>query len=72
MRPKKEIRAKLEKEYDTVVQCKKCGKRQYLQFANGLKNGWSKCCGQTMTIIRCTANIEEAVKSLPITITRAR
>jgi len=53
-------------EYDTTVQCKKCGKKQHLNFANGLKNGWSKCCGYTMPIIRCTANIEEAVKSLPI------
>jgi len=29
-------------DYDTIVQCKKCGKKQYLRFANGLKNGWSK------------------------------
>jgi len=54
-------------DYDTVVECKKCGKRQYLFFVNGLKNGWDKCCGYTMPIIYCIANIEEAVKSLPIT-----
>jgi len=44
---------------DTVVECKKCGRRQYLKFANGLKNGWSKCCGYTMPIVFCKANIEE-------------
>jgi len=49
-------------DYDTIVQCKKCGRKQYLRFANGLKNGWSKCCGYTMSIIQCNANIEEAVK----------
>lgn len=49
--------------YYTVVQCKKCGRKQYLQFANGLKNGWSKCCGYTMPIIKTTANIEEATKT---------
>jgi len=47
---------------DTVVECPKCGRRQYLKFANGLKNGWSKCCGgYTMPIIYCIANIGEAV-----------
>ncbi len=51
---------------DTTVQCHKCGKKQHLKFANGLKNGWSICCGYTMTIIKTTANIEEAVKSLPV------
>jgi len=55
---------------DVVVECQKCGKRQYLKFANGLKNGWSICCGYTMPIIFCEANIEEAVKSLPISITK--
>jgi len=47
--------------YDTVVECAKCGKRQYLDFAMGLKNGWSKCCGYTMQIVKTTANIEKAV-----------
>jgi len=52
--------------YDTIVECKKCGKRQYLMFANGLKNGWSKCCGVTMSIVYCTADINKAVKkSIP-------
>ena len=50
--------------YDTVVQCKKCGKKQYLMFVNGLKNGWSKCCGETMPIIEHHADIEEAVKQI--------
>ena len=47
---------------DTVVECSKCGRRQYLMFANGLKNGWSKCCGYTMSIIFTDADINKAVK----------
>jgi len=50
--------------YDTIVQCKKCFRKQYLQFVNGLKNGWSKCCGYTMPIIYCDADIDKAVKSI--------
>jgi len=52
--------------YDTIVECKKCGHREYLMFANGLKNGWNKCCGETMPILVTIGNIEEAVKSIPI------
>lgn len=48
--------------YDTVVQCKKCGRKQFLDFVNGLKNGWSKCCGETMPILKTTANTDKAVK----------
>jgi len=48
--------------HDTVVECKKCGRRQHLDFVNGLKNGWSKCCGYTMPIVHCTADIGEATK----------
>lgn len=49
---------------DTVVQCKKCGRKQYLSFVNGLKNGWDKCCGYTMSIIECKADIGKVVQSL--------
>jgi len=50
---------------DTIVQCPKCKRTQYLEFANGLKNGWSKCCGGlTMPIIHQEADIDKAVKSL--------
>lgn len=51
---------------DTIVECKKCGRRQHLKFVNGLKNGWSECCGFTMPIVHCIANIEKAVKTLVI------
>jgi len=68
--PRKEKRKLTTKDfagnYDTIVQCSKCGKKQLLNFANGLKNGWSKCCGYTMPIIFCEADIDAAVKSLPI------
>ena len=46
---------------DTVVRCPKCGRTQYLQFANGLKNGWSSCHGLTMPIVFTDANIKKAV-----------
>lgn len=65
---REELKRKIESEYDTTVQCPKCGRKQHLQFVNGLKNGWSKCCGYTMPIVSCTANIEEAIRSLPITV----
>lgn len=48
--------------YDTTVQCRKCGRKQHLDFVNGLKNGWSKCCGETMPIIHCRADIDKAMK----------
>ena len=50
--------------HDTVVQCKKCGRKQYLDFINGLKNGWSQCCGQTMPILKTTANIPQVMKEI--------
>lgn len=46
---------------DTVVRCPKCGRTQYLKFSNGLRNGWSICCGYTMPIIYCEADINKAV-----------
>lgn len=46
---------------DTLVRCPKCGRKQYLLFKNGLKNGWSKCCGYTMPIVKTKANIEQVV-----------
>jgi len=52
------------RDYDTVVQCKKCGKKQYLNFINGLRNGWSICCGYTMPIIHTKANIERDIDVL--------
>lgn len=48
--------------YDCIVQCPKCKRTQYLEFKNGLKNGWSKCCnGYTMPIIWQNADIDAAV-----------
>ena len=50
---------------DTIVQCPKCKRTQYLQFKNGLKNGWNKCCnGLTMPIIYQEANIDKAIKQI--------
>jgi len=50
---------------DTIVQCPKCKRTEYLQFKNGLKNGWSKCCnGLTMPIIYQEANIDNALKQI--------
>lgn len=57
--------------YDTVVECKKCGKRQYLYFANGLKNGWSKCCGETMPIVKTTADLDKEFQKFYTIIAKA-
>jgi hypothetical protein len=53
-----------EHSYDCIVQCTKCKRVQYLQFANGLRNGWSLCCGYTMPIVWQNANFDKAVKSV--------
>ena len=50
--------------YDTTVQCKKCGRKQHLDFVNGLKNGWSTCCGETMPIVYSTVKVAEAVQKI--------
>jgi hypothetical protein len=48
---------------DTVVRCPKCGRTQALLFKNGLKNGWSTCCGGlTMPIIYHQADVYDATK----------
>ena len=53
---------------DTVVRCPKCGRTQTLKFENGLRNGWSKCCGGfTMPIIYILdkeKTIDHAVSSI--------
>ena len=51
--------------YDCIVQCPMCGRIQYLEFKNGLKNGWSKCCnGLTMPIIWQNADIDKAISGI--------
>lgn len=48
--------------YDCIVQCPKCGRTQYVEFRNGLRNGWSTCCGGlTMPIVWHNANIDKAI-----------
>lgn len=47
---------------DTIVECRKCGRKQHLDFKYGLTNGWSQCCGETMRIIKTDADIDKAVK----------
>jgi hypothetical protein len=52
---------------DTVVCCSKCGRKEALTFENGLKNGWSKCCGGlTMPIIyiRGKTTVENALSQV--------
>lgn len=51
--------------YDCIVQCPKCGRTQYLEFKNGLKNGWDSCCGNlTMPIVWQEADIDKAVSEI--------
>jgi hypothetical protein len=33
-----------------MVWCRKCGRSEKVDGADCLRNGWPKCCGQTMTI----------------------
>ena len=49
---------------DTIVECRKCGRREHLMFANGLRNGWTICCGETMILIKTKANIEKSVEKV--------
>ena len=53
--------------YDCIVQCQKCKRTQYLEFKNGLRNGWDTCCdGLTMPIVWQQADIEKAVKEIVV------
>lgn len=45
---------------DTILECKKCGKIVEVDFAYCLRYGWNICCGETMTLVKSTINIEKA------------
>lgn len=32
------------------VWCRKCRREQAINSADGIRNGWPRCCGYTMTI----------------------
>jgi len=49
---------------DATVKCKKCGTTKRVWFAQCLKFGWPKCCGQTMHLEETTADIDKAVGSI--------
>lgn len=50
---------------DTVCKCFKCGRIQYLNFSDGLKNGWSRCCGGlAMTMVYMDTDIDKTVSSI--------
>jgi len=40
--------AKAAKLIGRMVWCRTCGRRQTVE--NGLRDGWPKCCGYTMTL----------------------
>lgn len=44
--------------FDTTVGCTVCGRTQATGFGSSLRNGWPKCCGYTMRLMRTTADIE--------------
>lgn len=50
--------------YNAITQCNKCGKITYLDFANGLKNGWGLCCGYTPTLVWHNADVAKATKQV--------
>jgi len=58
---------------DTAVRCFSCGRTQYLNFADGLRNGWSKCCGgYTMTVVYMNTDIDKAVGSIEVNLRLTR
>jgi hypothetical protein len=42
---------------DTMVGCTVCGRQQDTSFGGSLANGWPKCCGYTMRLMRSEADI---------------
>ena len=47
---------------DCDLVCTVCGRKSTTRFALSLRNGWEKCCGYTMRLIRTTADIDAAVQ----------
>ena len=46
---------------NALVQCQTCGKEEEVNFGYCLFNGWPKCCGYTMRLVKHNADIEKAV-----------
>jgi hypothetical protein len=46
---------------DTLVKCTVCGREEHPSFAGSLRNGWPKCCGYTMRLLRTDADIAASV-----------
>lgn len=49
---------------DSLVKCTVCGREENPSFAGSLANGWPKCCGYTMRLLRTEADIEATVGSV--------
>ena len=45
---------------DSKLRCSVCGREDEVDFAHGLRHGWPKCCGYTMTLERTEADVEKA------------
>lgn len=46
---------------DSTLLCTVCGRQSTTAFASSLRDGWERCCGYTMTLVRTTADVEGAV-----------
>ena len=52
---------------DSMVQCEKCGRQEFLNFSDGLRNGWGMCCGYSMTL-KIHPNMKAIEKAVSIVI----
>lgn len=46
---------------NSLVRCDKCGMERELSFGYCLFNGWPRCCGYTMRLVKHPLNIETVV-----------
>lgn len=46
---------------DSYLRCSRCGRESITSFASSLRDGWERCCGLTMTLVRTDADIDAAV-----------
>lgn len=44
--------------FDSLVRCVHCGRERGVDFGYCLFNGWPKCCGYTMRLIKHPLNLE--------------
>lgn len=48
---------------DTVLRCATCHIKQRVNFHEALRDGWPRCHGQTMILVKTTAAMDSAVEA---------